>query len=558
MTASVANALHQSDRFRIDLGSCSFTSQFADIYNRRLLTARPALEASACKRWGASKSAGANLPFRSLADIQTNEECVIIGTLYKEMSLRPSVIRQLAELEQGGSIKSGLVPLFADGLSRPRLTTAEDQVFLEDEVQRIALSASDSDFFEDCRLIAAHLVTGVVVALRGRELESTPGTFTVSDALFLEPGPEHPITTSSVADLTYANFSSLGPCVAFVSGLGFVGTGSEVSESHSLALTLLGDWLRGAITLSDTFPPLVKLMILGDSIRPMGVTEGETVGLIQQARYLTRKTDADSVTAMHLFDSWLANLPLGPGASDTTPTVINGLSVDILPGPSDCVSHMLPQQPLHAAILPEAVRRAGGVGTGALRSTTNPVYTNICGRTILATSGQAIADLLRYTEISDALGCMEATLHWGHLAPTCPDTLFGYPLADRDPLVLRTTLPDKIVGEKRAREQDVSVPSPDYPDIYVVGNQATAAWRRASLSAWSPRTTAEDTESKGALMISVPRFDRTYTLVLLELQTFRCLPVRFDFTGLDQEMQEDPEQEEGGTSMDCIDSSVVE
>ncbi|KAL7057092.1 hypothetical protein AAHC03_018938 [Spirometra sp. Aus1] len=536
MTASVANALHKSDRFRIDLGSCSFTLQFADIYNRRLLTARPALEASACKRWGASKSAGANLPFRSLADIQTNEECVIIGTLYKEMSLRPSVIRQLAELEQGGSIKSGLVPLFADGLSRPRLTTAEDQVFLEDEVQRIALSASDSDFFEDCRLIAAHLVTGVVVALRGRELESH----------------------SSVADLTYANFSSLGPCVAFVSGLGFVGTGCEVSESHSLALTLLGDWLRGAITLSDTFPPLVKLMILGDSIRPMGVTEGETVGLIQQARYLTRKTDADSVTAMHLFDSWLANLPLGPGASDTTPTVINGLSVDILPGPSDCVSHMLPQQPLHAAILPEAVRRAGGVGTGALRSTTNPVYTNICGRTILATSGQAIADLLRYTEISDALGCMEATLHWGHLAPTCPDTLFGYPLADRDPLVLRTTLPDKIVGEKRAREQDVSVPSPDYPDIYVVGNQATAAWRRASLSAWSPRTAAEETESKGALMISVPRFDRTYTLVLLELQTFRCLPVRFDFTGLDQEMEENAEQEEGGTSMDCIDSSVVE
>ncbi|VDN35841.1 unnamed protein product [Dibothriocephalus latus] len=61
------------------------------------------------------------------------------------------------------------------------------------------------------------------------------------------------------------------------------------------------------------------------------------------------------------------------------------------------------------------------------------------------------------------------------------------------------------------------------------------------------------------MMISVPRFDRTYTLVLLELQTFRCLPVRFDFAGLNQEMQEEEEEQgEGGTSMDCIDSSIVE
>uniref|UniRef100_A0A0X3PNF3 DNA polymerase delta small subunit n=1 Tax=Schistocephalus solidus TaxID=70667 RepID=A0A0X3PNF3_SCHSO len=397
------------------------------------------------------------------------------------------------------------------------------------------------------------------------------GIFTVSDALFLEPGPEHPITTSSAADLTYANFSALGPCVAFVSGLGFVGTGGDVSESHSMALCLLGDWLRGNIMIGGTFPPVVKLMILGDSIRPLGVTEGETVGLIQQARYLTRKTDADSVTAMHLFDSWLANLPLGPGAIDATATVRNGLSVDILPGPSDCGSHMLPQQPLHAAIFPEAVRRAGGAGTGALRSTTNPVYTNICGRTILATSGQAIADLLRYTELSDALDCMEATLHWGHLAPTCPDTLFSYPLADRDLLVLRTQSEKVVSGNQttREREQGVSLPSPDYPDVYVVGNQVSAAWRRASLSAWSLRATAAaaagSTEPKGALMISVPRFDRTYTLVLLELQTFRCLPVRFDLTDLDQEMRVEKEEEEGdqvqedgGTSMDCIDSSVVE
>lgn len=41
----------------------------------------------------------------------------------------------------------------------------------------------------------------------------------------------------------------------------------------------------------------------------------------------------------------------------------------------------------------------------------------------LGTSGQPVADLLRYSGLEDPLAVMESTLRWRHLAPTAPDTL---------------------------------------------------------------------------------------------------------------------------------------
>lgn len=106
-------------------------------------------------------------------------------------------------------------------------------------------------------------------------------------------------------------------------------------------------------------------------------------------------------------------------------------------------------------------------------------------------------------------------LRWGHLAPTCPDTLYGYPLADRDPLLLTSS---------------------DYPDVFVAGNQSQAVWRRARLSVekqgHAMEAEEEEEEQKGALLVSIPRFDKTQTLVLLELDSLRCLPLRFDLSAL--------------------------
>lgn len=58
------------------------------------------------------------------------------------------------------------------------------------------------------------------------------------------------------------------------------------------------------------------------------------------------------------------------------------------------------------------------------------------GLNILGTSGQNVEDVKRNTDLQDPLETMEHILNWGHLAPTCPDTLGCYPYQDRDPFVI--------------------------------------------------------------------------------------------------------------------------
>ena len=55
----------------------------------------------------------------------------------------------------------------------------------------------------------------------------------------------------------------------------------------------------------------------------------------------------------------------------------------------------------------------------------------------MGTSGQNVADVLRYSEGDDACDALARILEWGHLVPTAPDTLAAYPFADDDPFVLR-------------------------------------------------------------------------------------------------------------------------
>lgn len=44
-------------------------------------------------------------------------------------------------------------------------------------------------------------------------------------------------------------------------------------------------------------------------------------------------------------------------------------------------------------------------------------------RSFLGTSGQPLDDIFKYLEGEDRLGMAERTLEWGHISPTCPDTL---------------------------------------------------------------------------------------------------------------------------------------
>merc|ERR1712142_1264010 len=67
------------------------------------------------------------------------------------------------------------------------------------------------------------------------------------------------------------------------------------------------------------------------------------------------------------------------------------VNTDIMPGPNDPATMVLPQQPLHRVMFPQA----GLFPT--LQSVTNPYSMQVAGRNFLVVSGQTITDILRNT-----------------------------------------------------------------------------------------------------------------------------------------------------------------
>ena len=88
---------------------------------------------------------------------------------------------------------------------------------------------------------------------------------------------------------------------------------------------------------------------------------------------------------------------------------------------------------------------------------------------------------------------MEKCLLWGHLAPTSPPTRLTSGDDDTDPLVLLTM-----------------------PDIFIAGNQ--------------PGYQASKVHIHGhpVLLVAVPRFSQTESLVRINLETLRTRLVRFN------------------------------
>jgi DNA polymerase delta subunit 2 len=89
--------------------------------------------------------------------------------------------------------------------------------------------------------------------------------------------------------------------------------------------------------------------------------------------------------------------------------------------------------------------------------------------------GQNITDLLKYTDGKSAHELMERTIDYGHIFPTVPDTIDGFPFQDRDPLVFD-----------------------DIPHVYFIGNQENFQ-----------RSVVEKDNGAKTLFLSIPVFSRT-------------------------------------------------
>lgn len=45
---------------------------------------------------------------------------------------------------------------------------------------------------------------------------------------------------------------------------------------------------------------------------------------------------------------------------------------------------------------------------------------------VLGTSGQPVTNIMRYSELDDAVDILDKCITWGHIAPTAPDSLGIY------------------------------------------------------------------------------------------------------------------------------------
>jgi len=68
---------NESERFKLSKFDKSFTRQYAHIYSARLWLMRPRLENAAKNAWGQG------VPVRPLSDLRADEDCIVVGTLFK-------------------------------------------------------------------------------------------------------------------------------------------------------------------------------------------------------------------------------------------------------------------------------------------------------------------------------------------------------------------------------------------------------------------------------------------------------------------------------------------
>lgn len=356
-------------------GQVDFEMQYASVYFIRLEALRGAIMNSAKARWVDSGRVREHQLVGHVKSYKSFDgDIVLAGVLFKEMSLKPSVLEDI----QNNLKISDQFMTYPSSIDVGHQIRETDVLFIEDMEARLQL------VFQDRKSLDS-LPTGIVVAVLGKI--NAQGFFEVSDLVL--PGCQRPEAISTAQhDPAY---------VALVSGLQI---GSP--RTNPLALQLLRDFLMG-MSVSDSDRKLAsmicRLVIAGDT--------------------LVVSTEKDpTASALSEADVYLAQ-------------VASVIPVSLMSGPRDPVNYCLPQQPLHSGLFPEARR------FGNLTVHTNPFKFRIGKMVMLGTSGQNVTDVVQFTSCDSSIDALELIANARYLAPTAPDTLGCYPFVSSDPLILK-------------------------------------------------------------------------------------------------------------------------
>ncbi|KAL6523208.1 DNA polymerase delta subunit 2 [Orobanche gracilis] len=222
--------------------------------------------------------------------LEKGKECVIVGTLYKHMKLKPSVLDEYSKERT------------ASPLVKPHnFIHSDDYIVLEDESGRVKLRGT-------CLLPSVY-VTGIVVAVHGKETDA--GDFMVEDILEAGLPPQIKLPLNSGED----------KFVVFVSGLS-VGS----SSANPLHFQLFVDHVTGHLgdeKEQGIAAQIVQVVIAGNSVEvPRGLLNGQNLGSKDQSKLSEPIKELDILLTQ----------------------VVAGIPLDIMPGTKDPANFSLPQQ----------------------------------------------------------------------------------------------------------------------------------------------------------------------------------------------------------------------
>lgn len=134
---------------RLENLGCLLKAKARDKFGERIL--QPMLQpAMLFLEWLNLIFLGSTYPFKKISELSedSQETCIIIGTLFKDQSLKPSILKEISEDNQ-------LVPL----PPRSNYNDENDFLILEDELQRIRLEG---------KINVPTLVTGIICGVLGK------------------------------------------------------------------------------------------------------------------------------------------------------------------------------------------------------------------------------------------------------------------------------------------------------------------------------------------------------------------------------------------------------
>ena len=485
---------HEDRCIRFVVDKKDYHQQFCHMYSRRLDQMRPLLKKSVDDAWNLVANDLHILDKIIDSETHLEKDCVLIGTIYKEMELKPSILDEYKEINgaMGGVVRE-----------KKNFASRNDVLILEDDSGRTRLKGLEA--------IIPTLVTGITIAVRGRVHEDD-GSFHVNAWV---------CTPSTLPALVSAPIITAGAEKQYVMMLCGLEVGAP--DANLCTMQLLVDFVAGRLggpAEQNLSKSIVRVIIAGNSLsKPPPALKGFDRFTDAAA---TKKAQADfedhQGNSSRQLDLLLAQL-------------LGSCPVDVMPGAMDPANFTMPQQPLHPCLFQHSARFS------TLNLATNPYEMKIGDRVFLGHSGQPVSDMLLQVmdpnsdgggdgdepaldamdvacssdsdvvvvteDKSPVLDVLESSLRWGHIAPTAPDSLPCYPYLKEDPFVME-----------------------GLPDVLFSGMSSESSIYESRLVNM-PNKEGEGENGRKVCLVSLPSFKKSGQVVLVEVNTLETQVISF-------------------------------